>query len=309
MSWERYRDLRVPGSAVAETKRRYSVTADVISFRRCPRQYGFLADRGFVPSQPTQAFVGTIIHQVLDRAHAHYMGRLDSATKETIPTDLEIEGYFAEVENALKARGIRPVARRVRDVALDKVKAFNIVEGPVLYPLVQDTEHRLQTEQEDYILHGVVDVLASSPDSTDPEDVEIWDYKGSKRPLSRTSDGRKRLEDFEFQMLVYADLFHQRNGRYPRKAIMYFVGELSGKDVSEGRPDRAIMEVELTPSRIQTALTEFDETVQQIASCRAQNNWQPPPGGVAVAGKEQCDLCDFRWTCPEMEGAYHPRYP
>ncbi len=312
MSWRRYQGISVPAPDTTGVKRSYSVTADVLSYRRCGRLYGFQAERGFVPSQPTQRFVGTVIHQVLDRAHSHFMGRLDPSTQGTVPTDQDIGDYFNEVENALRARGIRPIGPIVRARSLEIVQAFNRVEGPVLYPLVRDTEHRLQTDEPDYLLHGVVDVLASSPESTDPDDVQIWDYKGSKSPNVNTQDGRARLRDYQFQMLVYADLYLRRNGRYPKKAFIYFVGEFSRKPVPDVRPQNAVMGVELEPEDMQTALAEFDNTVHQIEDSRLQNRWVAPQDGAKVAGQETCDLCDIRWTCPEMGPTYRQapaKYP
>ncbi len=48
--YEKYADLKVQSSSVSDVKRRYSVTADILSFRRCPRQYASLTERGFSPS-------------------------------------------------------------------------------------------------------------------------------------------------------------------------------------------------------------------------------------------------------------------
>lgn len=50
---------------------RFSLTSDIISFRRCRRQYGFFGNDGFVPAQAVQVYFGQMIHQVLDRCHRH----------------------------------------------------------------------------------------------------------------------------------------------------------------------------------------------------------------------------------------------
>lgn len=171
--WQNFRGVHVRPSTGTSVKNRYSVTVDILSYRRCARLYGFIAERGYVPSQPTQEFVGTVIHQVLDRAHAHYAGRVNPSTRGTIPTDQEIEDYFREVENALRVHGVRPIGPVVRRQTLRLVQVFNQVEGPVLYPRIRDTEHRLRTQQQRYILHGIVDVLAGSTTSSDLNDRDI----------------------------------------------------------------------------------------------------------------------------------------
>ncbi len=311
MTWQQFQGINVPPQGGLQVRERYSVTGDILSYRRCGRLYGFTAVRGYVPSQPTQEFVGTVIHQVLDRAHSHFMGRINQASRGTIPTDQEIEGFFNEVETALIAHGVRAVSPLVRANVLGIVQTFNRVEGPTLYPLVMDTEHRLQSEHPNYIMHGVVDVLTTSPGSSDPNDREIWDYKGHKRPDPTKPSGASRLADYEFQMRVYADLYRIRNGRLPRRAVIYFVGEMGGKPPPSSRPSSAVMEVDLAQSKISTALSVFDSTVQQIQTSAAQNAWNPPPNGMQSAGKETCDLCDVRWSCPVEGPRYRstPRYP
>lgn len=307
----RYSSLKVAPGLATQSRERFSVTSDVLSFRRCGRLYGFEADRGYIASQPTQRFVGTVIHQVLDRAHSHYSGKIDPKTKGTIPTDAEIASYFVDVESALRAHGVRAIAPSVRDYALEIVTAFNRVEGPSLYPLVKDTEHRLQAERTKYLLYGVVDVLAGSTAGGKKEDVEIWDYKGTKAPKPSTKQGARVLKDYEFQMQVYSELYRVRNGKAPTRAIVYFVGELRGKTPPKARPPNAVLDVPLSVAKSTVALQEFDKTVQEIQHSRTTNKWPTPPQGASWAGKETCDLCDVRWSCPVMGPNYSasPRYP
>lgn len=304
VSWQNFQSLRVSQSQAAPIKRRYSVTADVLSFQRCPRQYGYFAVRGFAPAHTVQIYYGTVIHQVLDRAHAHYMGLINPHTRGQIPTDDDIERYFQEVDSALRARGIRAVRAAERHAALRRLKLFNQIEGPQLYPRVKDTEHRLQSDRGDYLLHGVVDVLADDPNWLPGMGAEIWDYKGGHCPNTNSEDFRR----YEFQMLVYAELYRERNGLYPVKAILYFLGELDEAQTSLVRPANALVEVPLDPQRIQVALQMFNTTVAQIESCRASNSWPVPQPGQEP-DKATCDICDIRWHCPARVHQYPMRYP
>ena len=305
--FEKYRDLSVRQNSTNDVKRRYSVTADVLSYRRCPRLYASQSERGFSPAQASQRYVGQVIHQVLDRAHLHYSGRITSATKNQIPNDDQIEVYFNEVDSALRAHGIRPFNPELGDYVLKLLQRFNGIEGDELYPRVKDTEHKLQSDRGNYILHGVVDVLVSSTDS-DEKSVEIWDYKGSKHPKESTSFGEKILEDYKFQMLVYSSLFNLRNGYYPTKGVIYFLGELQDQSITS-RPTSAIQEVQLDDAEMNRALQSFDSTVNQIKSSRDTDSWAPPRDGHETAGRETCDACDLRWSCPSERGHYHPRIP
>src|SRR6266545_4278517 len=115
---------------------RFSLTSDIISFRKCRRQYGYFGQDGFVAAQAVQIFFGQIIHQVLDRCHRHYSGFFGHP-KGTLPTDANIEQYFDEVEQALRAHGVRPASPVVATQAKQVLKTFNSLEGPTLYPRVK----------------------------------------------------------------------------------------------------------------------------------------------------------------------------
>ena len=253
---------------------------------------------------PNQIFIGTIIHEVLDRAHGHFAGKRDPSTKGNIPSDENIKDYFGEVGNALRSQGMR-VPGQVKEFALKILKSFNRIEGPSLYPRVIDTEHRLQAERQDYILYGVVDVLLSGGDKNGNEQKEIWDYKGTKRPKNDTA-GKKRMEDYVFQMQVYANLYKLRNLEYPSKAFIYFVGEL--QEEPKVRPQDALLEIDLEEEKIARALSAFDSTVDEINVSRESQNWPPAENGSESAGKETCVICDLRWNCPAERSKHQPRY-
>ena len=295
--WERFRHIQGVSRTTFTPRRRYSVTSDILSFRRCPSQYGFEREHGYEPSRTSQLFYGTVVHQVLDRAHAHYGGLLDPSTRGSLPTDEDIERYFAQVQNSLRARGIRGARVQVEEQALELVKTFNREEGPGLYPRVVDTEHRMQSDETSYILSGTVDVLAA-PNDVDRGfgSLEIWDYKGLRRP----PDNDPRPEDFEFQMLVYAALYHRRHGVYPRVANLYFLNELADDKRSMAeRRQRALMAVPIDPQRVEVAVDSFRGTVSEIERCRAANHWPAPDMGRGP-GEETCVACDRRWNCPTV---------
>lgn len=283
--WQHFQSLALAHNPPSPSRRRYSVTADILAYQQCSIQYGAFAVRRYEPALVVQLFYGTIIHQVLDRAHAHYRGEL-GAPAGTMPTDADIEAYFAEVENALIARRIRAV-QKVRDQAKTILKRFNSLEGPVLYPRIIDTECRLQADQGQYVLHGNVDVLVAGAAGGA---VEIWDYKGAYRPSLNDPDYQR----YVFQMQVYADLYRQKTGQAPTKAILYFLNELSGGVAPNARPVNALLEVNLDSVAVQQALHSFGQTVNQIETCRASRAWPNP----AIAPPEKtCSACDLRWTC------------
>ena len=306
-----------------QIKRRYSVTQDIVTFRRCARQYGAFNVDKYAPAYQTQTYFGTIIHQVLDRCHSHFHGRIDRNTKGTLPdegkiisddeirnyfeahrgekkgktTNLkppsEIVKYFIEVENGLKSQGIYAINQALREKAIRILQYFNTLEGPTLYPRVKDTEYRLQADRTTHILHGVVDLLVDTPDTSEnPAECEMWDYKGS----TWIAKDSKELENYEFQMRVYAKLYELKHGVLPRKAILYFLNELDGSVCPSKRPVNAIVEVSITPSEIEQAVDEFAMTVEEIEKARLNREWEPAkPGSIS---EQDCNICDLRWDCP-----------
>lgn len=284
---------------------RFSLTSDIISYRKCRRQYGYFGQDGFVPAQAVQIFFGQVIHQVLDRCHRHYSGKLDPTMKGTLPTDAEIEQYFDEVEQALRAHGIRPASPYVAIQAKQVLKTFNRLEGPVLYPRVIDTEYRLESERKNFVLRGVVDVIAE--DGTG--EPEIWDYKGTDKPPLSSND----LRDYEWQMSVYAELYKVKAGRYPVRAVLYFLNELKtkpGDPTITKRPVPAVhivdfmregVESDGTPKLVKQGLDAFDITAADIIACKQSHCWDAPTG-TDKPDEKTCDICDIRWSC-----ASHPK--
>lgn len=284
-------------SRIAYTpRRRYSVTGDVLSFRRCHRQYGYEAVHGYQPSRTSQVFYGTVIHQVLDRAHAHYRGLIEPETEGVLPTDEDIERYFEEVRQSLRTRGVRGARPAVEDQALRVLQIFNRVEGGALYPRVFDSEHRMQADEDTYVLHGTVDLLVSPDDpSYSPDALEIWDYKGQRCPKR----GDERLQDYLFQMMVYADLYRRRHGVYPLRAQLYFLNELDQDRPMETNREEALLTVEYTEEQVQQALSEFRGSVGEIETRRSEDEWPAPAVGRGP-GEETCTICDYRWDCPTV---------
>jgi putative RecB family exonuclease len=294
-------------------KEKYSVTADILSFQLCSRQYGFFAVRKYQPAHVVQIWFGTIIHQVLDKLHMHYSGLLNPQTSGQIPSDNDVDLYFNQVEDSLRARGIKAINRDIRETALKVLKIFNRIEGPTLYPNVVDTECTLQTDRGNYILHGIVDVLRDvsvGRDIDNYDSVEIWDYKGSKFPDINRQDGQRKLERYTFQMLAYAELYRLKKGRYPLKGVLYFMNELNSDPEPNIRPSQAVYEIDFrNPSNIHhinQAMSTFSQVVNDIEQCKQRDRWDSPQ---QMPDKETCDICDLRWNCPTARSNYSMRYP
>ena len=311
MPWRQYQNLTIPPQLNVGIKEKYSVTADILSFQLCKRQYGFFNVRKYQPAHVVQIWYGTIIHQVLDKLHMHYLGLLNLQTKGQIPSDIDVELYFNQVKDSLRARGIKAINPDLEDNALRVLKKFNMVEGANLYPNVVDTECSLQIDRGNYILHGIVDVLKDlsiGKNIRNYDPVEIWDYKGSKFPNINKEDGRRKLERYTFQMLAYAELYRLKSGKYPLKGILYFMNELDNIPEPNIRPTQAVYEIDfrnpLNLQQIEQAMNSFSETVAEIEQCKENDEWNFPE---QKPDNETCDICDLRWNCELCN--YPMRYP
>lgn len=275
-------------------KHRYSITSDILSFDMCPKQYKLFKNDGFIPSLTMSMFFGTAIHDVLDQLYKHYQGKYNPDNRGEIPGNDKIAEYFTNTVNALALRHIH-ANQHVKNVALNLVNRFVQLEGQALFPRIKETECYLSIDKGPYILHGRVDVIARS---TNPNQVEIWDYKSEKCP--RPKEG-PRFESLIYQMMVYGELYRQKKGALPDKAVLYFLGELDGPTPPTTRPVDAILELDFSDDRIQKAMAKFDATVAQIEECKQTKNWPDPQ---IDPGQRMCDECDIRWNCTATQQKY-----
>lgn len=311
--WEPYKSTKVLSKVSPRAKSEYSITGDILSFNVCPRQYGFFCVRGYQPAHIAQMWYGMVIHQVLDKLHMQYDGLINEELKKMLPSDKDVERYFLQVENSLRARGLTPFSRDAREMALEVLKSFNNIEGPTVYPKIKDTECKLQKLQGNYILKGVVDVIACADEKVTPDNydsVEIWDYKGSKRPVRGDEWGGKKLNAYENQMLVYAELYRLKTGKYPLRGVLYFMNELPivGKKAMGDPIYRIDFTKPVWRNNIDQAIQSFSTTVAKIEKCCQSDRWDPPDH---IPDKETCDGCDIRWSCKTMSREYRKamRYP
>lgn len=270
----------VGGYHGSELKRPYSITGDILAYRRCKRQYGYFNEHGFTAARATQLFFGRVVHETLDFAHKYYRGELEEGVTGEVPGENKIEEYFTRVADSLRAQNME-ISEDAEQEALNYVQRFNKKEGPRLYQYVNDTEHPLRTDQDDFIIEGVVDVLLRDDDR-----IEIWDYKAGQRPTA------SELEDYETQLYTYANLYHDRNdGRLPDRGVIYFLGE-------DDR-DEAQFVIEFTESDIDDSVQDFEQTVRDIQRSRETQDWddiENPPS------EQTCTACEIKRNCP----AYNP---
>lgn len=321
--------MMLPGWTVPPTSdethiRKYSTTGDILSFKRCQRQYGYFGVRGFASATNTQRYFGTLVHDVLDRVNRRYLMSPDR-TLVALPTREEVVRLVEEAHERLVRSGVRPYnARMQQETAINLIDRFVQLIGRVFFQYVKETEYRLERAlrthaNKDYILTGVVDVLSGAvshalglPFSTMPDDVEIWDYKSGKMPAKRSPE----LRDYEYQMRVYAELYRQQTGEYPARAVLVFLGELGNEAVWEAAQRdqarsrdlimRAIYTIQPTDRSVQSAMEDFHRTVEAIEYQRSlpySDQWGAPPTDKTdqLVDDATCEACELRYNCSHFE--------
>jgi hypothetical protein len=233
----------------------YSLTGDLLAYRRCGLQYRYYNRGALPPSRPVQQWFGEFIHGVLEEAYRHW-----SEDGVSLPwNDDEIDKIENEIVKRLAARGLR--YRNLSLLRISKARgrlAINLL-GPELFPLLARAELPLQAvrvmpdplRSDLYEVKGIVDVLTSVELRSAPADNRllraleavpeirsllekgrndsnfsfevIVDYKGMARPAA--SD--PVFDDLKWQLLTYSWL----RGRQPESqpvlaGVLVFINEL-----------------------------------------------------------------------------------
>ncbi len=231
---------------------KYSITGDIISFKRCGLQYRYLNYSALPPSRPIQMWFGEFIHSVLELAVRNFQeGHLGNLPW---PADTIVSEICDPVSARLAAEGKTPRSRAAEENARNRaIVAINKL-GPLLFPLVDATEvnvsgtrHMPQQSQfraKYFEVTGRIDVVSSlrladestagnpiaklihaslpSVVSADPFEILV-DYKGTRRPPTDSEEA----ELYERQLQTYAWLRTQQPESLPvRAGMVVFINEL-----------------------------------------------------------------------------------
>jgi hypothetical protein len=185
-----------------------------------------------------------------------------------------------------------------------------------------DTERSLQTDDEEFVIQGRVDVIQRG------DGIELWDYKATQDPRHVILSGgrgrsaevdraaaRDRLADYTLQLRLYAHLHHEVYAEAPTACRLVFLNEIDVEkdpvdwsaykaapvDPSFWKPDegstdrpRLFFSVSVGEQEVSAAITGFRETGRAILSARRQDAWPAPS---TLPDTATCDACDLRYSC------------
>jgi putative RecB family exonuclease len=204
----------------------------------------------------------------------------------------ELYQLFLEVERSMEAEGVRASSEKVREFLVKVLYTFCNQLGEDFFKNLVEAELRLVKELEHFILYGIVDAVKSQG-----EEYEIWDYKAMRVPNPKEPLGKVKLERYSQQLFVYGYLFKERNGFYPKRAVLFFLNELlfSPKEECLIVVDFSEKEVQ---ERAESYLEELKRIVSEIEKSKESNQWALPQ----EPDINTCKQCDFRWDCEKFKG-------
>jgi hypothetical protein len=313
-------DAPIPPFEEAQARLILSLTGDVLSFERCPRQYGFQKIRGYSAARATQEFIGTFAHRCLERAVTFHRNH------RVPPDNAEMARLMGDVKDLLKDQRRRPHSWKiVEQIGLRLMRLNRTFADRGVYERVLDTERALQSGMPDFVLEGRVDVIQHGDDA-----IELWDYKAMRDPrrtLLSSNDlerraATKNLRNYELQLRLYAHLHEQAYGVRPTDCRLLFLNEiqLPKKDLDTSwhdyEPDALaesewndaveqrrgddpglFFSIDLNEGAVEEAVNSFCKVGQKILEYRESDHW-PAPEVENLPDKGTCDACDFRWSCP-----------
>jgi putative RecB family exonuclease len=279
-----YNNLKIENKPKAKELKKYSITADIISFKLCKRQYGMYNIRNFANTQQLQLWFGTLAHQVINILITEYKINNDLSLDK-------VNNIFFEQVDVFRKKGMiidNEYNNSLIKYLLKIIQNFYIIEGHNFFKNVLNSELQLQADMGDYLLYGVIDIVTN--------DAEVWDFKASKFPDLSQKWGRDRLKIYEYQMYVYAELYKRNFGQYPKCCKLYFLNELMNEKAQNVEYIIEINDSNII-KKIKNAITNFSNTVEEIEYCEKNNSWATEQ----YPGDDICSICDFRWSCKEYK--------
>ena len=125
------------------------------------------------------------------------------------------------------------------------------------------------------------------------DDIEIWDYKGSKLSLTY-------LDNYILQLLTYAALYEKKTGHLPVRCVLFFVNEKTrAKQLVRVELNRDLLNLAMDwtlkqVDGIQHTIEAFQQDTHSVEGGDKCNN------GTYTISKEltqQCTTCSLRFDC------------
>jgi len=319
-----------------------SYTGDVLAHRRCPRAWAYEKQAGFHPYEQVQAMEGRLIHHAMEWLTGQYSQHGRHATKAEL--EIQLQHHF----RVLWARGIR-TSFESKQSTLDRILNNLYPKGmhPTVRVAIEGakhTEYELRTVKalvkkefagkSKLLLTGVLDLVVqhqhpltyervwmwndertldgkvvSVKHSAAVNDLEIWDYKGSRATTPYKPD-------YVRQLLTYAALYSERTRELPKRCVLFFINEAQREEQLLAIPltkpvvDRAFKWTMEQVKYLRTTVLDFENNPCSVTGGDFEKRRLPVGQRTDGELKKQCTACGFRFDCAEyvayLGGSNHP---
>jgi hypothetical protein len=224
----------------------YSLTSDLTSFLRCPRQYRMQKRGRLAPINPVQMWSGLFIHGFMESALLLWQNQgrktpiSDYLNQETIPE------LVNDIFNRLKRQGLLPRGPNVTILALERAFAMIDIFSETLFPYIAHSEIKLQSVRkskladfrnlDSYEILGIVDILVGEREPTalsngvdsiltnlltnmKPKQEFVVDYKSMIRPA--TNSELWKYQNWQVNTYSWLRQRDEATSLLPRGAIIY----------------------------------------------------------------------------------------
>lgn len=302
----------------------YSLTGDLLSFRRCARQYRYQNGSALPPSRPVQLWYGEFIHGLLENIYRLWESRGGHLPFPIPYTRLSLDDPIGEpgdglpefdlrrlgwpVEESLLNQNKRARSRKARLAAYRRAEAAVNILGPHLFPLIAEAEQRVigtrnipaaaphEHRAEKYALTGVIDVLTEMQlGMTDPNNV----IRRAVQEKCLLAPGDGDLIETKAELARgLTDVTPVRDS--DRRMLENWRPGARADLSSDFLFARAVRVIPVSDESIVAATGAFDGTVAVIENCvrleeEAVSILQTWPGDFN--DKNTCAACDFRYFC------------
>lgn len=263
-----YSNLHLAKIKPTSIKNSYAFTSDILLYENCPLQYMAYKYLGFAPHRQAATMFGSLVHQTIEDVHKAYLrGEAFDASK--------IEQWFnlnyTSLSRAMKAY----LDPHRRALALSHITRYVERSGGDFSKVVA-AEYDVSIPTENFILHGVIDLLRGEGDT-----VEIVDFKTDQKPDVNNLEDMVRAENYRRQLEVYSHIVEEKFGKKVSKMHLYYTR------VEDETP---YVTWDYEKERVQGTLEALGRTVEKIESYQFSN-------AKVKKCARLCDGCDMRFYC------------
>ncbi len=257
---ESYMSYKLISSGPKNHKAVFSYTGDIALYDDCPIKYRFFRNLNFPKKQVASLNFGSLIHLTIEKLHNVY--------RKTKFIDMNlIKKVLRENYNSLKKNNGFILNPSEGEKAINIIMQYcsNDFEN---FKFIKESELNLTLVKENYILNGVLDILAISDNGFNIIDLKTNSGKPESIP-----------ENYRKQLLTYKYLA-EKNGYNIENLMLYFLSDSSLDKI----------QISFTEEDVENNLNHFDIIINKIINEEFSNK---------TPHLNRCINCELKFYCSD----------